>query len=44
MVANQPVGPSRYTYQKPATPEGLAPIGEQDFNGNNVAVALRCTF
>jgi len=69
---NAPVGPLRYTYQKPyagfvfdlgkglsykttwtyygynprppATPAGLAPIGEQDFNGNNVTLALRYAF
>jgi hypothetical protein len=33
-----------YNPRSRATPEGLAPIGEQDFNGNNVALALRYTF
>ena len=69
---NAPVGPLRYTYQKPyagfafdlgkgfafktiwnyygynprspANPPGLAPIGNQDFNANNVTVALRYSF
>jgi hypothetical protein len=69
---NAPVGPLRYTYQKPyagfafelakgltykttwayygynprslENPAGLAPIGSQDFNGNNVTLALRYAF
>lgn len=33
-----------YNPRSPATPVGLAPLGEQDFNGNNVTLALRYVF
>ena len=33
-----------YNPRSIANPEGLAPIGNQDFNGNNVTLALRYSF
>lgn len=33
-----------YNPRSPANPPGLAPIGTQDFNGNNVTLALRYSF
>jgi hypothetical protein len=33
-----------YNPRSLASPAGLAPIGSQDFNGNNVTLALRYSF